>query len=365
MNHALKIHHRHEQIEISAALQTFHLPSIHKAIPKIAVLSKFEQTQSEFGLQLLDAGIINPEDIDESIATAHGVIESGLSAWFNQRMGDLNAIKISMQLLNSNVAVDFVEQFEESEIHLTGGFLLKVIGESTGCRELKGRAIALEDSHNGLFKTALNAIDSASCITVGILLPNEIFSYFSYNWEDDGLSIPKDEDVREVLVDRFGDTSEVDNYLPSAIVPLFGGENCLINCYMAKNVLLNPKQLRTFATTTPDADSAAVAIQTALLIDAIKKANDMQAEMPGLAGLYAECVERGCVLIYERDDRVFQVLDEMVECAYNNSEATDCIGFKELPNNAEELREYFAKLDMACTVLRHMDTLISMISTVY
>lgn len=352
----------HNNNAISAALQSFQLPSIHVGVPRIALYSKQFQDISVFALALFEAGIIDPNDIQDEATTAHEIIEAGLGAWLDRRTNDLKVLKFSMHLLDANSMNGFYESLDNNENCYVTGYGLQIMGSSSECRTLEKPAFKLESAKKGLFKIALDAVVRASYLSIEIIHPYEMLDNFAREWEDDGLAIPQDEDVRDLLIDRYGDSAEVDEYLPSAIVSMLGGDLCLPICRPKNEKLLNQRQLRNFASRTRDGESAAVATQTALLLDAIEQAKAVNAFLPDYGNAYAMCIERCCCLMYTADDRVFEMLDEVTEQAYQCGEATECIGLAELPTNPEDLRHYFFKLDLSFNVLRHMDTLISMIS---
>lgn len=345
----------------------FQLPRLHSDIPTKALISKFHQEDAPFAKMLLDAGVITPCDIPDTATTPRDILKHGLESWFTHRTSTLKIIKFSVSILDCTAAQEIVDCADSSERTFKGNPVLAINSVTEDIYELKECAESLENACKGLFRTALDAVEAASYMTVSIRTPGEIFNDFAgSHWETDWSEIPSDDDARETLIDRFGEDEVVDAYLPSNVAPIFGNDFCLPRWTGTKfKKSMSQRKLRSLAKVATTKESANVAIQTAVLLDLIKEAKKHSAEMPDLCGIYAESVTRGCCLIFQDHEFVWSTYDDRVNYAWNSGEATDLLGMQELPGTTEELKKYFYNLDLSLAVLRQMDKLIGLISKLH
>jgi PRTRC genetic system protein F len=353
------------QAELNAVMTTFQLPQLHPDIPITPTISAHECDDSSLAANLLKARVIDPNDIPETAESPIDILRYGLQAWFNRRSEGLEILNFEMALLDHQSMQNLASTFNDSDRKFDEPYTLVIYGCSEDTYVLEARSTEMEIAFPGLFAVALGAIQKASSRTINIRTPHEVFAQFAC-WHWDGDENPSESDARELLLERFGETDEIENYMPKTITPIFGGSLCIH--YFSneeKRKLQTIAGLKKFVQQFPDDPEAKVALQTITLLRAIAKADKANAQLPDMHDIYADSIIRGCNLVFRPDVRVWQTIDSVIEDAYNAGDATEILGLQSLPKGVDELRRYFSKLDLAFTVVRHMDKLISMISTKY
>ncbi|MCU6502346.1 PRTRC system protein F [Rugamonas sp. A1-17] len=355
------------------SLQSFAIPTLHACIPRAGFLPPQDSTITkecaDLARLLIAAGIIDTASIPEHATTVHEVLEFGLMSWFNANVGNLKALEVrveilrprSMQALIENATDD--DYYGEFDREVTGAFGIQFNGDSGwNPYTVSEAAMSTELVAPGLFKAAMAAIKDAASISVPIRTAEFALGDFQGQWENWGeVKLPCDDEVLETLRDRFEDEATAQEYLPSVLLPILGGDLCLTSLVPKKD-RLTLKQLTGYAKSGADLDVRAIASQVLNLRHAIKVANREQARLPNLEGLNVNPIEPGCSLIYQFDQRVFAAFDDHYKSSMSDGTADEMFGLDDLPNDPLELKSYFERLSLALAVLNEMDILISMIA---
>lgn len=351
-----------QQEEMSAVLHAFRLPSLHPDIPLNPIISISTVDDSQFVRELLRSKVIQPASIPETAATTIDVLFHGLKSWFDNRTKDLQILQFSIDILDGDKAMNFLSHTNEYDKEkFTGNYTVSIECDGPVYYELESKALELEQITPGLFATALDAIETASYMTIPVMTPNMIYWEFSHcHWEETNSgNEPSDKEARKDLLERLGECEALDNYLPSVVIPLFGGNLCLSDL-KKKRKILSTNQLKRLSKTALAADISNQIISLQRAIEIAKKNN---ASLPDTNNLDVRPVSFGCSLIFKENDQVIESIDNLINDAYQAGDATDVVGFQELPTTYRELKRYFAKLHLAFNVVREMDKLLAMIAT--
>lgn len=358
--------------EMDAGLCFFQLPTLHPDIPLEPIISKSGGTLDDLAKLLVEADVINPGTIAATARTAHTVMTQGLGAWFSARTNDLKCLNIHFTLQDHHATAEMLQYLPDCDRVHSGQPSLVMWSTDEQQRVMEETARTLEAELPGLFKTAFLAIEAACRRTVGIRLPIEILHEISRSWSDGDFEVSTDEEAREALLERRGEDGEIERYLPSAVLPIYGGDLCASWEPIGPNgrspipkKCLPAKALQTYIKTHPGTLASKVAEQTLSLLKATRAATRADAKLPDLADLCAMPTERGCTLHYKIDEITWEILDDLANEAMQAGDGIDILGVQEVPASPAEIKKYFATLDTALHLLNEMDRLISLISTSY
>lgn len=352
--------------ETQALLSAFQLPGLHPQIPIHSFVAHSTYDARELAKGLIAAKVIRPHDIPPTVITAEDVVMYGLQAWFDRRTATLKRVEFGIQMRLGRSAEEI---FDELNMHggrdrtYTGGAALLLVGGYQPSYRMDLAASALEKVWPGLFATAFDAVSRASYRTVQLRLPGELWEQVCFRyWDCDASEEPSDKDARTALQDRFGEEEHdvIEAYLPSALKPVFGGKFCAN--WFTRRRYFGRRKLATIASTSESPRARRVAKQTLRLNAAIAQAQRMSASLPDLCGVDATCTHPAANLVFKPKGLAFELIDDLVNDAWNAGDATELLGIAELPTSADDLKHYFEKLDAAFTVLMHMDKLITLIT---
>lgn len=357
------------QAELEALLGAFQLPTLHPDIPINPIVTKHASDVSLIVRNLVSAKVIQPADIPPTATRSEDILHAGLGAWLRRRTSRLQNVRFSVALnldKSAELMAQLLSRNDKAQQH-KGEPVLVFEGAGDPYYRMDGKAAYLERVCPGLFKSALDAVALASYRTVQLRLPMELYEHVCYMyWECDTSENISDREARKVLKDRFGGEDGIDDYLPSKVRPLFGGNLCCSWWSFGKRKLFGPRKLARIASTSDHAIARKVALKTIELRKALKAAELLDARLPDLDEVEeADPTCPAATLLFKPDDLAFQAIDDLVNDAWNSGTGTDMIGIGILPTSTEDLRLYFNKLDAAFNVLKHMDSLIGLIATKY
>lgn len=353
-------------------LQSFPIPSLHAGVPTSGYIPPKDPTITlecaDLARRLITAGVICTTTVPEHATTVHEVLEFGLLSWLKASVGTLKVLEVRVEILRPSSMQTLIENATADDYYggydreVTGAFGIQFNGDcGWNPFTVSDTAISTELVAPGLFKAAMAAIKDAAKITVPIRTAEDAFADFQNAWETPIDKIPEDHEVLESLMDRYEDEATAKEYLPSVLLPILGADMCLTSL-VAKRDRLTQAQLRDFAKLGADSAVRVLAKQVLKLRRAIKAANKAHARLPNLDGLNINPIEPGCTLIYEFDQRVYAVFDELYQSSMSDGTADEMFGLDDLPTDPSELRSYFERLSLALVVLNEMDILISLIA---
>lgn len=346
----------------------FQLPVLHESVPRTALMVHYKSDFSQLGRNLLDAEIINPDDISDEAGTPQQVVAEGLRAWFMRRIGGLHHMRFDVQVLDAESANEEVEHPDWNGRIFTGP-TLAIRGAETELRFVEDIARSIEKLVPGLFLTAYTELVAASYRTVEVQHPERILeNETSYSlWSNDIHSVT-DEEARQELEERFGheDEADIDRYMPGAILEAYGNGFCFS---MTMNDRPKPskkrrprfsnRKLRNLARRS-NKHVAAIAKGLLGLRRAALRVENLDARLPSTDGL--RCYWVASILLFNDDDRCSQYMDQEGQYLWENGDGTDLHSIEQLPETASELAIYFDNLDALFDLVSHMDALIPSLS---
>lgn len=342
----------------------FQLPSLNLDIPVRTVLIESAVSNSDkFARDLLDIGIIDPDDIHDTAISARDILEQGLGAWISKRCGTLKRLHLSFGIISPTVAGDFVHGLQDANDALNYGAPVLYIGQpgEEYTYLLKRHIDLLDGVCEGLFSAAWSAICFAQGPAVSLRTPDEVFDHFCYQWyETDSSCTQSDEDVAnaiEALKERF-EEDPVEDYLPHKAREAFGAQY-----WSGPRKSLSKKDLNYLAEHSENGLVKQVASATRDLLKLTTKANKLKASLPDLCGVEAAYpIFRASSLQYQDHQLTWQTIDDLIEDGYNSGDNGEYLGLRQIPSTKPEIKTFFKQLDAALAVMRQMDTLISLIS---
>jgi PRTRC genetic system protein F len=358
-------------LQLTSNQHLFLLPTVSPEIP-LETGARFNDTGlSALARQLFDSGILLPEDVSDDAKSVQQIVDMAISAWIQKRVPALNNMLLSIELLRPETVVEIVSDcvdpdgylHEEAPFIASENYSIAIRGSFDYLiLELQSKARVLEASVPGLFQTALHAIQLATDITVDIHMPSHFLNEYFQLWEFwDEKGIPSDEGARESLIGHFGDDApEVDDQVPSRILPMLGGSLCLHELYGTK--FINRRELKKLVRSVTDADVTLVAQLTLDLLDSIREAEKINACLPKLSPYNNRFYEKGCTLVFEFNPIINAQIDDEFQTTMAYGNGTEYLGIEPLPSSSDDLIAFFKRLDLALAVLADMDNLIGLIA---
>jgi PRTRC genetic system protein F len=355
----------HLQTAIPSLPTNFQLPSLHESIPRKAQHINYHTDFGSLGLQLLMAGIIDPDSVSDEAATPKQIVEQGLRAWFMRRIGNLHHMRFDVRVLDAEHA-NAAKRDGHWENLTFDGAAVALIGDVAEMRFVEDIARHVEEQVPELFLTAFTELAEASYRTVEIHQPIRILEMeASYSlWGNDLWSVT-DEEARDELLERYGEEETTDYYMPDQMLEAFGNGFCFSGTRNGKPVKKHRKfpdlKLKKLAR-HEDSTVAGIARQLLNLRRARKRVADLgasfaQADQYGARPYYASSI-----LLFRGDDRETHFMDDEHQHLMESGEGTDMYAIEQLPATAAELKTHFQKLDALFDLIAQMDALIPKIS---
>lgn len=346
----------------------FQIPGIHESVPRRTTLVKFETDFVELARNLLDAEVINPDDLSDEVTSPRHIVDEGLRAWFMRRIGGIENIRFDIQIVDATEANSMVRSSNDSDNWTGGEFTgptFAVMGAQTDLRYVEDVARLVEKVVPGLFLTAFGEMVSAGYQTVEFSHPGRVLENEAQYalWEEDIYSV-EDESAREALLDRYGEDCG-DYYMPDQMLEAYGNGFCLDIVRNGRSKPRRPRfSTRKLKKLSRHQNKKVASIAAALLnlrraVARVKAlgATFNSASSQGLDPLYV-----GTVIFFNNDDRCSHFADQGAQFLFENGEGTDLHAIEQLPTSAAELKTYFQNLDALFGLIAQMDALIPAIS---
>lgn len=349
----------------------FQLPKFHKDVPVKAVFQSHDTTVPELAKALVEAGVIRAGSLPKTVETPLAVVQSGLRTWFEKRATGLNLLKFNVGILDRESAEGLSLFPGDSERTLTGKYVLFFEGYEDGpVLLLKDKALHIEAKVQHLFRYAYQVAERAGWKTMSFRTPMQtMYEAAMQLWEADYSTIPNDDEVREMLIDRGYDEGgeDLERYMPDEILEVFGEGYCLPprNHFRFKRGEILSRQTLRQLVKSEDEEIALIAARTLSLQRAVNRFTSLKGDFPDMHGIDGEAIFPPCTVMFEDDTRAFQFIDDEMNCASQAGCSSSFIGIDELPDTAQELKTYFRQLSAGLSVLRHMDALLALITTRY
>lgn len=343
----------------------FQLPTLHQSIPLQAQYLTYETDFENLGHQLVAAGIINPADVSDDAKTATQIVQQGLRAWFMQRIGGLNHMRLDVRFFDTASANFAAEDGGWQDLKFDGP-AVALLGDIAELRLVKDVAHYVESRAPGLFLAAFTELTEAGYRTVEIQNPERILEMEAqYSlWGTDITSVT-DEEAREELIERYGEEETTDYYMPDQVLEAFGNGFCFnitrVGQKKKKPHRFSKVKLKKLAR---DEDRTVASIASGLLNlrQARKRVDDLKASFSRAERFEARPLYVGCILLFSGDDRETQFMDDEHQHLMENGEGTELYTIDQIPATAVELKTYFQKLDALFDLVSQMDALIPQLS---
>jgi PRTRC genetic system protein F len=346
---------------------SFQIPKIHASVPRTADLTQYYTDFGILGHSLLEAGVINPDDVSEDAATPKQVVEQGLRAWFLRRIGKLQHVRFDVGVVDAEHANAYVRDGYWDTPPSFDGVTLTITGNTAEVRCVEDIARYVEARVPDLFVTAFTELTSASYKTIEFQHPDRLLeTEIAYSlWGNDVHSVT-DEEAVEYLEERYGEGEEVNTeYMPDEMIAALGNGFC----YNVTRKGQRPRKLRRFPelklkslAKSTDKVIASIAAGLLNLRRACKRFDEAGAKMPHTTGFGGRPYWVGCILMFNMDYRVTEFMDDEHQHLMETGEGTDLFAIEQLPTGAADLKSYFKKLDVLFDLVAQMDAFIPKIS---
>jgi len=362
-----ELRHLENAIPSSLTLPTnFQLPSLSEFIPCKAEHVHYKTDFAALGIELLAAGIINPEVVSDDATTAKQVVEQGLRVWFMQRIGRLQHLRFDVSVVDAEHANAYVSEGHWNESVSFDGASLAITGDIAEMRFVEDIAHEVEAKVPELFLTAFSELVEASYKTIEVQNPQRILeTEASYSLWGNDISSVTDEEAKEELLERYGEEESVDHYMPDAMLRAYGNGFCFNITRpgkpLAKRRKFSDLQLKKLAK-AEDSMIANIASKLLNLRKASRRVMELNAAFKSCDENGARPLYVGCILLFSGDDCETQFMDDEHQHLMENGEGTDVYAIEQLPATAAELRTRFQQFDALFDLVTQMDALIPTIS---
>jgi PRTRC genetic system protein F len=345
----------------------FHIPTLHASVPRTAKLLRYETNFLEFARLLVDAGIVIADQLPDDVATPGQVVQEGLRAWFQPRIGGLQHMRFDVSVIDIATANT---SFGDGQMGwtCTQGPVVTIVGSTTDLRYVEDIARAVEKQVPGLFLCAYTELIKASYRTIDIQSPEEVLeNETAYSLWDTDLGSVTNVEAREALQDRFGDDDEInlDDYMPKAIAEAYGNGFCF--SYTPEGEAR--KKVEKFSNNKlkklgRSGNQAVASIANGLLAlrKAAQRVERLGARFTLPDGFEGRALYRASLLMFNDDVRCSHYRDQEGQYLWENGEGTDLHALEELPATADALKYSFQKFDALFDLIATMDALIPIIS---
>lgn len=341
----------------------FQLPTLSESIPRKADHVNYQTDFGALGIELLAAGIIDPEAVSQDATTARQVVEQGLRAWFMHRIGRLQHMRFDVNVVDAEHANACARDGHWNDNVSFDGAALAITGDITEMRFVQEIAHEAEAKMPGLFLTAFSEMAEASYRTIDVQHPERILeTEAAYSlWGTDIASVT-DAEAAEELLERFGEEESCDHYMPDAMLEAYGNGFCFDITRSGKKRRKFPDlKLKKLAKDT-DPLVAQIASKLLSLRKARRRVKDLDATLNSADGNGTRPMYVGCILLFSGDDRETHFMDDEHQHLMESGEGTEVYAIEQLPTTAAELKARFQQLDALFDLITQMDSLISTIS---
>lgn len=357
------------QLLPSNALPTqFQIPALDEAIPRRALFLEYVTDYATLARNLIDAGVINPDDLPDTVATPEQIVGHGLGTWFSRRIGGLEHMRFDIELLDA-VTANAEMDFHHAEGAPFTGATFAVRGSEADLRFVKDVALSVENVVPGLFLTAFTELLSSSYKTIEFNHPVRILEQeTAYSLWGNDLHSVTDEEAREELMERYGEEVDTDYWMPQQVIEAYGNGFCF--SLKSKSTLAIPRRQRPRFPTRrlkklskhQNKQVAGIAKRLLSLRRAARRVEALNLSLPHVDNRSVRCHWAACVILFDGDDRVRQFMDQEGQYLWENGEGSDLHAIEQLPETAAELKTYFENLDALFDLIAQMDALIPQIS---
>ena len=338
------------------------LPAIAPVVPTTAVLRwRADQGACRLIADQFVAGPLRARDVPR-FSSAGAAFAQGFFAWVKREMP-------RFKCLNFNFVINDVEavreqmqyQYDARDFEPTSPLYLSIEMQEENIFDIGEKVAQLRAVHPRLVPTTMALINRAMGRTIWVRTPDEFLGMFSsYYW--DGDSKASDEDVLELLKDRFGDDeAELENYLPSVVRDELCPSDMDVGRYNRKTqrFSLTPalsaaslRQLQQCGSRSVRRLCRELEALTLLLKRTRPRCLfDLQVR--------PECAYAAATLIACDSPRVSELLDDHYEHLSQSGEGSTYYGFIPFASTPESIRKQYADWSLAFSILGQLDRVIA------
>ncbi|MGT2460194.1 PRTRC system protein F (plasmid) [Cupriavidus basilensis] len=309
-----------------------------------------------------DAGPLRARDVNAPTSAGDAYAQA-LYKWLGRQHLPFRFLNLKFSLLDADsVLSEISHQYEANSFTADASLYLAVSSDGEGIYEVCAHAEKLSRAHPQLMATALRLIEEASWRSAWIRTPSELLSHFAhFHWEGD--ETVADSETMECLIDRYGDDQEtLQNYLPSVareqLVPpaLRLAQSGRRRRMGRRDYGLDPATLESL---TRRQGVTRLCHELIHLRDLIRRARGR----PLFNYSYrANPVYSAAALVWENDNRIQQLFDDLYDYDWNGGEATMHLGFIPIAQDAPAIRRQYADWQLAFQTMASIDRVIGHIT---
>jgi PRTRC genetic system protein F len=286
----------------------------------------------------------------------------GFFAWAKREMPRLKCLNFDFVIHDVEAVREQMQyQYDSRDFEPTSPLYLGIEMQEENIFDIGEKVAQLRAAHPRLVPTTMALINRAMGRTIWVRTPDEFLGMFSsYYW--DGDSKASDEDVLEILKDRFGDDEEeLENYLPSVVRDELCPSDMDVGRYNRKThrfsltPALSAASLRQLHECGPrsvrricrELEALALLLKTSRP----RCLFDLQAR--------PECAYAAATLIACDSPRVSQLLDDHYEHLSQSGEGSTFYGFIPFASTPDAIRKQYADWSKAFSILGQLDRVIA------
>ncbi len=305
-----------------------------------------------------DTGALRARDVKAPTGVGDAYAQA-LFKWFGRQHRPFNYLNLKFSLLDADaIREEIAHQYEARSFTGDAPLYLAVSSEGEGIFELRAHAEKLTRAHPQLLATALRLIEAASWRTAWIRTPSELLSHFAhFYWEGD--ETESDADSLEWLKERFDEDQEtMQRYLPSVV----RAELVPAALRLTPTGRRRRRDRRDFGPDVATLESltsrrgmARLCRELILLRNLISRARGRDLLNYGYD---ARPVYSAAVLVWENDERVQQLFDDIYQYEWDGGEATMHLGFIPIAQEPSAIRRQYADWQLALQTLTSIDRVL-------
>ncbi len=341
------------------------LPQVSSLVPVSATMkwrigedaSKLVLAHFRYG-PLRAADVCNPGDELDAFGQA-------FFAWVGRQKKPFSRLTVKPRILDANAVDANLEHVcLDQDFVATSPLYLGFHLPDENVFELAPHAHDLRAAHPLLFRTVVRAIEMASCRTVMIRSPEWFLGEFA-SWFWDGDPDASDDDARESLKERFGESEEeFAAYLPSVARPQLCPDDAITARWRGgrwrPEAVLSSAQLRELR---PRLRGKVRRVCTELLaLSALmrrSRTRDLLRGEPAVLPLFSAA----SVVMSSDEQHVGAILDGTVESAYQGGDHCEFAAFSPFSLKAAEIRRQYADWSLAFQIMTRLDRLLSLVTS--
>ena len=338
------------------------LPAIASGVPTSAVMRwRAEQDVCRLISDQFVTGPLRARDVP-GFSSAGSAFARGFFAWVKREMPRLKCLNFNFVIHDVEAVREQMQyQYDSRDFEPTSPLYLGIEMQEENIFDIGEKVAQLRVAHPGLVPTTMALINRAMGRTIWVRTPDEFLGMFSsYYW--DGDSKASDEDVLEILKDRFGDDeAELENYLPSVVRDELCPSDMDVGRYNRKThrfsltPALSAASLRQLHECGPRSVRRICRELEALTL-LLKTSRprclfDLQAR--------PECAYAAATLIACDSPRISELLDDHYEHLSQSGEGSTFYGFIPFASTPGAIRKQYADWSKAFSILGQLDRVIA------